>query len=140
MKTELEISAELMPIAQILKLSESIKCTLVPGNENYIDKKGFTWELAVYEKTKLGFRFIFEHPEYISIGDLDTMKIEFNKGEVFVPPEKESEKLAVPTGYTLTLKIPPQGVNLMSQEEVKEAKNQGQGLVIGNLVASMVLK
>lgn len=86
----------------------------MPGNENYLNKKGFSWEVVTYEDFKLGFRFKFAHPEYISVGDLDTMKIEFNNGEVFVPPVYESQKQAVPGGYTLTLKIPPQGVNLLS--------------------------
>lgn len=96
---------------------------LVPGNENYSDKKGFTWELAIYEESKLGLRFIFEHPAYISVGDIDTMKVEFNNTEKFVPPvsDGETQKMPIPPGYTLTLKIPPQGVGLLSEKEVEKA-------------------
>jgi len=62
-------------LSQVLKVSRSIKCTLVPGNDLYSEKKGFKWEFFVYEETKLGIRFKFDFPGYISVGDTDTMKV-----------------------------------------------------------------
>lgn len=57
----------------MLKLTGSIKCTLVPGDDAYLDKKGFSWELKTYDSDKLGIKFVFEYPEYISVGNPDTM-------------------------------------------------------------------
>jgi len=108
-------------MSQILKISESLKCTLVPANDNYLDKKGFTWELYVYEGSKLGLKYTFEYPEYISVGELDTMKVEFNNTAAFVPTDTENF-LTMPSGYTITMKIPPQGTNLLTQEETKSRK------------------
>ena len=123
----------------MLKVSQSVKCTLVPGNDNYLDKKGFKWSIYTYEEVKLGLKFTFEFPEYISVGEVDTMKIEFNNTAIYVPTGN-ADFDTMPQGYTITLKIPPQGVNLLSAAEVKENKETGQALVIGNLFMSMLLK
>ena len=50
-------------------------CILVPGDDLYLDKKGFSWELILYESNKVGIKFLFEHPEYISVGSTDSMKV-----------------------------------------------------------------
>ena len=52
----------------MLKLSESIIVELVPGDDNYLEKKTFSWELYSYDETKVGFKFVFDNPEYISVG------------------------------------------------------------------------
>lgn len=48
---------------------------MVPGDDLYLEKKGFNWELALYESNKFGIKFVFEHPEYISAGSTDSMKV-----------------------------------------------------------------
>ena len=40
-----ELENDLRMITNLLKLSGSIKIELLPGNENYIDKKQFSWEV-----------------------------------------------------------------------------------------------
>ena len=60
---------------QLLKRSGSVRCTLVLGDDLYADKKGFSWELTSYDSDKLGIKFVFEHPEYISSGSTDSMKV-----------------------------------------------------------------
>ena len=59
---------DLLATTSILKLSESVNVELVPGDDNYLDKKTFTWRLYAYDGTKVGFTFDFDHPEYISVG------------------------------------------------------------------------
>ena len=39
----------------------------IPGTENNLEKKKFTWSLAELNEERLDFELIFEHPEYISI-------------------------------------------------------------------------
>ena len=93
----------------------------------------------MYEASKVGIKFTFEHPEYISVGKPDTMKIKFANADTFFQPENSSLQ-PLPNGYTLVQKIPPQGKNLLSQEEVAQAKESGQAFVIGNLLISLLFK
>ena len=78
----------------------------MPGNDLYTKKKDFEWELYIYEETKLGIRFKFDNPEYISVGETDTMRVEFNNTEVYVPPVEEGSEI-LPSGFTMMIKIPP---------------------------------
>ena len=41
----IETDEYLLALTTLLKLSKSITTELVPGNENYLDKKTFTWSL-----------------------------------------------------------------------------------------------
>lgn len=47
---------------------------------------------------------------------------------------KNSRFMSSPEGYVNTFKIRPQGKDLMTDEEVEEAQEQGQAFVIGNLL------
>ena len=122
METEVKsslIATHLHQISQTLKVSEALKCTLIPADDNYLDKKGFTWELVNYQGDKLGLYFEFENPEFISVGrEPDTMRLEFVKADVYLPVENE-EWYTMPSEFTLTFKIPPQGNGLLSEKEVK---------------------
>ena len=123
-----------------MKLTQSVNCTLVPGDDNYPDKKGFSWELTVYESDKIALKFKFEHPAYISVGHTpDTIRIEISNADMFFSPTSPDMK-STPDGYTLIQKIPPQGVDLLSEVEVEAAQKQGQTLVIVNFIASLILK
>ena len=51
---------------------------LVPGSENDIDKKEFTWSLLRFDQQVLQIAVNFEYPEYISMEAIDYMKIIFN--------------------------------------------------------------
>ena len=62
----------------LLKLTNSITVELVPGDENYLDKKTYTWSLFKYDETNIGLKFDFDFPSFISAGgQLDTLKIKF---------------------------------------------------------------
>ena len=128
------------PITQTLKITESINCTLVPGDYSYLDKKDFEWELNRYGEEELGLNFKFDHPEFISTGGKpDTMRVWFNNTDVYLPAA--SKKWAtMPSNFTMTFKIPPQGTGLLSEEEVKKAKQTGQAVVISNLFLSIFLQ
>lgn len=89
---------DLLATTSILKLSESLLVELVPGDDNYLDKKTFTWKLYEYDGTKVGFTFDFDHPEYVSVGALDTMKITFFNTDIWLSPFDE-QKTAITDGY-----------------------------------------
>ena len=83
----------------LLKLSNSITVELVPGNENYLDKKTYTWSLFNYDETKIGLKFDFDFPAFISAGgQLDTMKITFSNTKIWIRSTDE-KKLSIPDGY-----------------------------------------
>ena len=69
---------------KLFQLTNSITFTLVPGDDSYLDKKEFTWELVLFESNKIGFKITFKHPEYISVGKPDTMKIVFTNADKFL--------------------------------------------------------
>lgn len=112
---------------------------LVPGNDLYPDKKGFTWELSKYDETGMGFKITFEHPKYISIETPDTLKITFEHTDAYLMPQ-DASKSRIPNGYKMVLKLPPQGDNVMSSVELKSAQQTGQTVVLTKMVISRVMK
>lgn len=89
----------LLKLTTLLKLSKSLSVELVPGDDNYLDKKNFTWSLSVYDETTVGLKFDFDFPAFISAGGkLDTMKITFFNTKVWISPIDE-RKLSIPDGY-----------------------------------------
>lgn len=63
----------------------------------------------------------FDHPKYISYGGKDTLKITIRSASKFLQPQDPKFE-SVPDGYSLTLKLPPQGPDLMTEEELELAK------------------
>ena len=59
---------------------------LIPGNLINQDKKGFKWKIEEFDQTRLMLKFEFINPEYISLGDPDTMKITLKKTEAWLKP------------------------------------------------------
>ena len=82
----------------LLKVTESIKAELVPGTENNLDKKEFTWKLVKYSKSEVQLQFNFKFPEFISVDKVDTMKITFNNADNWVSPTDET-KTSIPNGF-----------------------------------------
>lgn len=132
-------SSDLAQIESLLKLSKSIEVELVPGSDNYLDMKGFTWQLASYKETSISLKFTFEHPEYISVGKPDTIKVTYSNAEAWISPQDPNIQ-GLPQGYTTTFKVKPQGVGLLSEEEVEQVVQTGQNFVIANLVLSQIFK
>lgn len=79
-------SEDLIMLQSLVKISQSIVAELVPANDLYLDKKGFSWELIGYTENSLAFNFNFDHPKYISVGGTDTMKITFSNSEAYMSP------------------------------------------------------
>ena len=71
-------------IEAFLKMTESIKVELIPANDYYPDNKSYEWHLEQYTEDELRLTFDFEHPEYISSGNIDTAKITINNAEKFL--------------------------------------------------------
>ena len=69
-----------------LKLTDSLKLQLIPGNDIYPDKKGFEWQLKSYSEKSMEYKVTFEHPNYISVGDPDTLKVVFNNTSTYLAP------------------------------------------------------
>ena len=88
----------MISLTKLFKLSESIFMELIPGDENYLDKKTFEWELSGYSEKEMSFKFKFAHPLFISVGALDTIKITFYNTEVWISPTDPS-KLSVPDSF-----------------------------------------
>ena len=86
---------------------------LVPADDNYIDKKEFTWDVISYDTDGFIFKLTFKDSKYISTSAPDTLKITFKNASDFMNPENKGLE-SVPDEFTLTVKIPPQGENLMS--------------------------
>ena len=70
-----------------LKLTDSLKLQLIPGNDMYTDKKGFKWQLKSYSEKSMDYKVTFEHPNYISVGDPDTLKVVFNNTSSYLAPQ-----------------------------------------------------
>ena len=70
-----------------LKLSDAVNMELIPADDNYLDKKEFTWSLSAYDNAGLGFRLKFKHPKYISINGADTLKIYVKNAVQFLNPQ-----------------------------------------------------
>ena len=66
---------ELKIIETYIKLTSSIKVTLVPANDMNLDKKEFTWSLKNYDEEGFKLQVDFENPKYISFGGTDTLKM-----------------------------------------------------------------
>ena len=93
-------------MTSLLKLSNSIATELIPGDDNYLDKKSFVWSLFVFDENMLGIEFKFDYPEYISVDQLDSMKITYFQTDTWISPQN-SIKLNVPDGYTQIIEIRP---------------------------------
>ena len=98
----------LKELEKFLKLSNSVKFEFVPANDWYQDKKGFKWEVGSYNEAGVGFSIKFDHPKYISVGGTDTMKISFFNTAKYLSPSEEG-MMPIPDGFTMTIKLPPQG-------------------------------
>jgi len=70
----------------------------VPGSENYIDKKTYKWEIVTYNDNELMMKFTYDYPEYISVGQPDTMKITFSNTEAWIVPSDSNMK-STPQGF-----------------------------------------
>ena len=88
--------------------------TLIPGDDTYYDKKQFTWRLSKYDEEGLLLELSFEYPLYISVFAIDTLKIKFRNAEEFFSSNDAKDSL--PDDFTITIKIPPQAPNLMTDE------------------------
>lgn len=80
----------------------------MPANDLYPDKKGFRWEVGKYDENGINFIITFDNPMYISVDGIDTMKISFFNTEKYLQPSKEG-MYSIPDGYTMVIKLPPQG-------------------------------
>ena len=116
-----EVDPELQVVDSFIKLSKSIIVMLIPADDSYSEKKGFSWDIEIYDDSNLGIKLKFEHPKYISSTGIDTLMVTFYNSKAFMAPVDQS-KNSLPDGFTRIIKLPPQGVNLMTVEELNEAK------------------
>ena len=78
----------------------------MPGDDYYLEMKQFQWDLVYYDEFRLKFRITFDNPAYISVEEIDTIKITITKSETFLSPVDDGLS-SVPDGYTITIKCPP---------------------------------
>ena len=60
---------------------------LIPADDSYLDKKGFSWDIEIYDDGNLGIKLKFEHPKYISSTGVDTLMVSYFKSATFMAPE-----------------------------------------------------
>ena len=87
-------------------MTNSIKMDLVPANDMHLSEKTFTWRLLRYDEDEIGIKVDFDYPIYISVGGIDTLKIQFYNNEKYLNPQNE-ELQPLPEGYTVIVKLPP---------------------------------
>lgn len=80
---------------------------LIPGNEDNLDKKQFTWKLLNFDQKNMEIKIDFENPEYISFEDKDLMQISFFNTIAWLRSEEEDEEAAIPEGYSVEIILPP---------------------------------
>ena len=107
-----------------MKLTNSIITILVPGQEFNSDKKTFTWSLTKYDADEISIRFNFTNPDEISSQNIDTMKVIFENTELFLQPA-DADLSPIAPGFEQVLKLPPQGLLLMTEQEVIDLKQSG---------------
>ena len=96
----------------------------------YLDKKGFKWSIMRYDEYGMAFQVTFDFPRHISVGGIDTLKIQFFNTNKYLKPQN-GDKSSIPDGYTVVLKFPPQGGDdAMSPKEVEFNQETGQQIVI----------
>ena len=94
---------------------------LIPANDLNIEKKKFTWGIKQYSESGFRLQLDFENPKYISFGGTDTIKMTlFNTNEFLAP--KNQTLASIPDGYTIVVKLPPQGSGLMSSRALLSTK------------------
>ena len=89
----------------------------------------------------MGIQMIFDDPIYISCDSLDTLKIEFNNMDLFLIPKQDGSLINLADGFTITLKIPPQSNDILTQEEKESTVSTAKTSVLAEiLVGSVFLK
>ena len=71
----------------------------------------------------------FEHPKYISVPGIDTLKISFFNTSEFLSPLSD-DKINIPDGFTLTVEVPPQGEDLMTAQELQQVQTNVKTFVV----------
>ena len=60
---------------------------LIPGSQEYVDKKTFTWDIEEFNESQMSIKLEFDNKLYISNDDLiDQMKISFNNTDIYMKP------------------------------------------------------
>jgi len=89
-----------------LKLSGSVKILLIPANELHLEKKHFDWRVTQYDEASITLQFDFENPEYVSVNEIDSLKISFFNTHISLAPLNAGLS-NIGEGYTVVVKIPP---------------------------------
>ena len=76
----------------------------------------------------MAIKFEFDHPEFVSLIDYDTIIVSFFETESWLKP-KDDELSEVPENYTIDISIPPQ-TNDALPIEVKESVTQTSQMAI----------
>ena len=111
-------------LESFLKLSKSVMFELIPADEINVERKTFDWHLVKYDENRISFKVNFHHPKFISVNGLDTLKITFSNAQEYLLPQND-QLLSVEDNFTIAIKIPPQGEDLMTPQELASAQATG---------------
>lgn len=92
---------------QLIKLTNSVEMSLVPGSNMDLDKREFSWSIVHLEGKEMVIELDFDNPEYISSGDdnTDVLVISFYNTEYFLQPD-DLDKKPIGDGYQLSINLP----------------------------------
>ena len=98
---------DIKKIDQLFKISDSIRIELIPGSALNLDMKSFNWTVEYFDENQMKIKFNFDHPMFISQGDLyDIIKVSFWNTNLFMFP-KDTKKAPIPDGYSVTSTLTP---------------------------------
>ena len=72
-----QLNDEVQAIEDLLKATNSLRAELLPGSDYDIENKEFIWKLEKIDTEEFYLRLIFENPQYISMDQIDSMKLLF---------------------------------------------------------------
>ena len=94
---------------QVLKITESIKISLVPGTNRKAESKNFTWEITEFSSEEMTLQFVFNSPDSVSQDSErpDNIIMGFTNTESYLVPKDESLS-PVKSGFKVVIILPPQ--------------------------------
>ena len=84
--SEEEIDPEVQVVDSFIRLTQSVIVELIPADDSYLEKKGFSWHIDAYSGNSIGIKLKFDHPKYISSTGIDILKVTYFKTGTFMTP------------------------------------------------------
>ena len=109
-------------VCHLLKITNSVRPTFIPGSSSYIDKQGATWWVQEVNEDGMVIKLAFDNPIYIARGELpDLFSVSFHNTEYWLIPDDERKK-AIPSGFTARTEVPLQTDETLPSLDISRLK------------------